>query len=192
MDNLQETYSSLTQQIAEEHRKVFELLDMNELQQILDVIEKAENVFLYAAGREGISLRSFAMRLAHMGKRAYWLFDDTTVGIKPGDLFIMTIGAGRVGSFEYLLNKVHEAGGKILLFTANPDGEQVVRYADYKLFIHSTPYLLTRDDLVPTVQMMGNQYEQHLYMMCDVIIMLLVKQMGLTFDDLEARHRNVE
>ena len=46
--------------------------------------------------------------------------------------------------------------------------------------------------MIPTVQMMGNQYEQHLYMLCDVIIMLLVEDLGLTYDDLEARHRNVE
>ena len=40
--------------------------------------------------------------------------------------------------------------------------------------------------------MMGNQYEQHLYMLCDVIIMLLAEELGLTWADLEKRHRNVE
>lgn len=47
-------------------------------------------------------------------------------------------------------------------------------------------------DVVPTGQPMGNQYEQHLYMLTDVIVMLLVEDLGLTYDDLEARHRNAE
>ena len=60
------------------------------------------------------------------------------------------------------------------------------------MFVRATAYLAGRTDVIPTVQMMGNQYEQHLYMLCDVIIMLLVEDLGLTYDDLEARHRNVE
>lgn len=190
--NVKEEYVALTAQIAEEHRRVFEMLDTNELVQTMDAIESANSIFVYAAGREGISLRGFAMRLAHMGKKVYWLMDDTTISIRPGDLYITSEGSGSVGSFEYCLRKVHRAGGKILIFTGNPDGEHITSYADYQVFIHATAYLAYRDDVVPTVQMMGNQYEQHLYMLCDVIIMLLTKKVGLTYQNLEARHRNVE
>lgn len=190
--NLKEEYDLLTAQIAEEHRKVFELLNMSELEKAMDAIINAKHIFVYAAGREGISLRGFAMRLAHMGKKVSWVFDDTTIGIEPGDLYITSEGSGAVGSFEYYLNKVHKAGGKILTFTGNPDGDHVIRYADYPVFVRATAYLANRNDVIPTIQMMGNQYEQHLYMLCDVIIMLLVKKLGMTYDDLEARHRNVE
>lgn len=189
---LAKRYREITEAIAEEHRKVFELLDMDELQTAMDAIKKAENIFVFAAGREGISLRGFAMRLAHLGKTVHWVFDDTTVGIKPGDLYITSEGFGEVGSFTYYLKKVKEAGGEILTFTGNPDGRHVKEFADYVVFVRATAYLAGRTDVVPTIQMMGNQYEQHLYMLCDVIIMLLVEQLGLTYDDLEARHRNVE
>lgn len=189
---LEKEYRELTAQIAEEHRKIFERLDMQELSKAIDAISNASKIFVYAAGREGISLRGFAMRLAHLGKQVQWLFDDTTVGIKEGDLYITSEGSGEVGSFTYYLKKVHEAGGKILTFTGNPDGRHVTEYSDYPVFVRATAYLASRDDVVPTVQMMGNQYEQHLYMLCDVIIMLLAKKIDLTYVDLEARHRNVE
>ena len=189
---LEKRYKELTEAIAEEHRRVFELLDMNELRAAMDAIKKAENIFVFAAGREGISLRGFAMRLAHLGKTVHWVFDDTTVGIKPGDLYITSEGFGEVGSFTYYLQKVKAAGGTILTFNGNPDGKHIREFADISVFVRATAYLAGRTDVIPTVQMMGNQYEQHLYMLCDVIIMLLVEDLGLTYDDLEARHRNVE
>lgn len=190
--NYKEKYTFITTAITQEHQKVFELLSMEELRRAMNAIIGAKNIFVYAAGREGISLRGFAMRLAHLGKTVHWLFDDTTVGIKEGDLYITSEGFGNVGSFEYYLKKVKEAGGKILTFTGNPDGCHIKNYTDYTVFVRSTAYLANRSDVVPTIQMMGNQYEQHLYMLCDVIIMLLADEMNMTYDDLEALHRNVE
>ena len=98
---LERRYREITGEIAEEHRKVFELLDMEELAAAMEAIEKAETIFVFAAGREGISLRGFAMRLAHLGKKVHWVFDDTCVGIRPGDLYITSEGFGEVGSFAY-------------------------------------------------------------------------------------------
>lgn len=190
--DLEKRYQEITEAVAEEHRLVFEKLNMEELRGAMDAIKNSEHIFVFAAGREGISLRAFAMRLAHLGKEVHWVFDDTTIGIRPGDLYITSEGFGEVGSFTYYLEKVKEAGGKILMFTGNPDGAHVKKYADYEVFVRATAYLANRKDVVPTVQMMGNQYEQHLYMLCDVMIMLLTEEMGLTYKDLEARHRNVE
>ena len=191
-DILESRYREITENIAKEHRKVFQLLNMKELRGAMQAILDAKNIFVFAAGREGISLRGFAMRLAHLGKTAHWMFDDTAVGIRPGDLCITSEGFGEVGSFAYYLERVKAAGGTILMFKGNPDGKHIKEYADETVFVRATAYLANRDDVVPTIQMMGNQYEQHLYMLCDVIIMLLVEEMGLSYDDLERRHRNVE
>lgn len=190
--NIRESYRKLTSTIVEEHKKVFSLLSMDQLAIFVDAIVAAENIFIMGAGREGIALRGFAMRLAHMGKNSSWIWDDTTVGIKEGDLFIASDGCGRVGSFKYTFEKVKKAGGRLAMFTADPDGINVKDFADIVLFVRSQAYLVNRSDVVPTVQMMGNQYEQHLYMLCDVIVMLLVEKLNLTYENLEARHRNVE
>ena len=49
-----------------------------------------------------------------------------------------------------------------------------------------------QQDVVPTVQPMGNQYEQHLYLLMDIVAILLREDMGLSYADMEARHRNIE
>lgn len=191
--DIEKRYKEITKAVVDEHRKVFELLSMKELERTVRLIEAANRVFVYGMGREGISLRGFAMRLAHLGKEAHWQQDDTTTVIHPGDLFITSCSRGcDPGSLEHICRSVKAAGGKILMFTADPDEEFSRECADYPLFIHSTGFRMRRTDLVPTVQLMGNQYEQHLYMLTDVIIMLIVEDLGLTYKDLEARHRNAE
>ncbi|MEZ3485231.1 MAG: SIS domain-containing protein [Lachnospiraceae bacterium] len=196
-----ETYEKYCKAIIEEHEKVFGMLDMGQLKEFLDAVIAAKRIFLHGTGREGISMRSFAMRLAHLGKPAYWLMDDTTVGMHEGDLFIITDGRGDVGIHRRIVEQAAKTGAKIAMLTCLPEGNLARKYADHILFVHATVYMAeTADDpeapkqhdVVPTSQPMGNQYEQHLYLLLDIITILLKDEMGLTYEDMEKNHRNIE
>lgn len=201
MNNLEDTYRRMTRAIIAEHEQVFEKLDMAQLKTFLDAIVKARNIFVYGSGREGISMRGFAMRLAHLGKPTYWLFDDTTIGMHEGDLLILADGRGDVGIHRYFVKRAHESGAAIAVITGLPEGQLAREYADVVLYVHATVYLdegamgpgaPRQQDIVPTVQPMGNQFEQHLYLLMDVVAILLKDEMGLSYADMEARHRNIE
>lgn len=196
-----DTYREMYKAVVEEHEKVFEMLDMDQLKTFVDAIVAAKRIFITGGGREGISCRGFAMRLAHLGKPAYWLWDDTTIAMGEGDLFIISEGNGNVGMFKYILDRAKRTGAKIAMLTGLPEAESVVKYADIVLFIHSTVYMgdtanqpgaVRQHDVVPTKQPMGNQYEQHLYMLLDIIAILVKDATGQSYADMEARHRNVE
>lgn len=195
-----ETYQKFAKAIVEEHDAVFKLLDMDQLKVFMDAIITADRVFIHGTGREGISMRGFAMRLAHLGKKVHWLMDDTTIGMQEGDLFILTDGCGDVGIHRWIVQQAKKTGARIAVITGLPEGNLVKTYADLVLFIHSTVYMHESEDpnaprqhdVVPTNQPMGNQYEQHLYLLLDIIVILIKDEMGLTYDDMEARHRNVE
>ena len=45
---------------------------------------------------------------------------------------------------------------------------------------------------VPSMQPMGNLFEQHAFLLYDVLIMMLEREMKLSHDEMEERHRNVE
>lgn len=196
-----ETYEKYSKAIIEEHEKVFGMLDMGQLKEFMDAVIAAKRIFLHGTGREGISMRSFAMRLAHLGKHAYWLMDDTTVGMHEGDLFIITDGRGDVGIHRRIVEQASKTGAKIAMLTCLPEGNLAKNYADHILFVHATVYMaetaddpeaLKQHDVVPTSQPMGNQYEQHLYLLLDIITILLKDEMGLTYEDMEKNHRNIE
>lgn len=197
----QDTYRQLSEAIVREHEAVFAKLDMQQLRAFMDAIIKARNIFVYGSGREGISMRSFAMRLAHLGKPTHWLFDDTTPGMHAGDLLILSDGRGDVGIHRYFVKRAKESGATIAMVTGLPEGALAKTYADVVLFVHATVYLdeaamgpdaPRQHDVVPTVQPMGNQYEQHLYLLMDIVAILLREDMGLSYADMETRHRNIE
>ena len=201
MNNPADTYRRMTRAIIAEHGQVFEKLDMAQLKAFLDAIVKARNIFVYGSGREGISMRGFAMRLAHLGKPTYWLFDDTTIGMHEGDLLILADGRGDVGIHRYFVKRAHESGAAIAVITGLPEGQLAREYADVVLYVHATVYLdegamgpgaPRQKDVVPTVQPMGNQFEQHLYLLMDVVAILLKDEMGLSYADMASRHRNIE
>ena len=196
-----DTYNKFAKMIVEEHDAVFQKLDMGQLKDFLDAIIAAKHVFVYGTGREGISMRGFAMRLAHLGKPTFWLMDDTTIGMHEGDLFILADGRGDVGIHRRIVEQASASGARIAMITGLPEGYLAKNYADLILFVHSTVYLgdtsknpdaVKQQDVVPTEQPMGKQFEQHLYLLMDIIAILLKDEMGLTYADMEARHRNVE
>ena len=57
---------------------------------------------------------------------------------------------------------------------------------------HAEPDAPKQHDVVPTKQPMGNQYEQHIYLLMDIIAIIVKDEMGLDYDDMEANHRNIE
>lgn len=65
-----DTYQKYYKAMLQEHEAVFKKLNMEQLKQFVDLIIKSNKIFVHGAGREGISLRGFAMRLAHLGKPA--------------------------------------------------------------------------------------------------------------------------
>ena len=112
------TYEEYSLLVLEELRQVSDCIREEEITMLLQKIHDAERIFLLGVGREGLSTRAFTMRLMHLGKQAYWIWDDTTPGIWPGDLLICTSGSGEIGHEIYICQRAKEQGADIALITA--------------------------------------------------------------------------
>lgn len=77
-------YAELTKIVIEENRNVLEAVSEKEIAALIDEIEKAKVIQLFAMGRMTASMRGFAMRLKHMGFDAYVVFDTTTPASSSG------------------------------------------------------------------------------------------------------------
>lgn len=175
------------------HRELGEVLaHMNDqsVETALQMIERANRIVLLSGGREGLALKFFAMRLMHLGKDAHWATSDTCPAVHEGDLFICVGGAGGECFVLYTEKSIKQTGAQILCVTANPESE-MARLADGVLVIPAQAY---RSDsfAVPTVQTMGNLFEQSEVLVFDVLTALLRDRMGQTDADMEKRHRNFE
>lgn len=184
-------YKELYELVLKEHRRVFEEQPEEELEALMDAVMSAERIFVFGAGREGIAARSFAMRIMHLGKETFWLLDDTTPGMKEGDLFLAVNGSGRIGFIDYFLDQAKKTGARIAVITGAP-AERTPSEADVNVFVPAAVYKGTDKRVVPSEQPMGNLYEQHLFLLFDILVMMLEKKMGLIHAQMESRHRNVE
>lgn len=189
--NMFESYLKYTKIVLDEHRRVFEAQDLVQLESFVKAIAVAQRIFVVGAGREGIAARSFAMRLMHLGKEVHWVWDDTTPGMKSGDMYLAVDGSGRIGHIDYLTEQAAATGAAIGIITGDPR-QRIPQLADHLLFVPAAVYKGTDPRAVPSIQPMGNLFEQHLFLLFDIMAMLLRDEMGLTSQQMESRHRNIE
>ncbi len=185
-------YKELYQTIQNEHTKVFEKLDVNNLDRFMGVVKKHNRIFFIGVGREGLAARAFAMRLMHMGKEIYWIWDDTTPNIEKGDLLVAVLGDGQIGHIDYVCRKAKEAGAFLYVVTGSPSGKTASSLADDIFFVPASVYRGT-DEVIPSSQPMGNLFEQCLFIIFDIIVMMIVDSTDdISFEKMSLRHRNVE
>lgn len=190
MDRFQE----LSKIALDELSEVFARMSDENVRELLEEIKNAKRVFLLGAGREGLSTREFAMRLMHLGKESHWIWDDTTPSMNKGDLFICACGSADVAHENIICDNAKKTGATILLITPSAKGH-ILEIADKVIRIPATAYKAvynSEDEYVPTAQMMGNQFEQALLVFFDVIVMMLSEEMGISKEEMEVRHRNIE
>jgi 6-phospho-3-hexuloisomerase len=181
---------NLGKTISEELAKVFERIDLAQVEAFMAAIDRAKRIILIGVGREGLATRAFTMRLMHMGFDAHWVWDDTTPSIGKGDLLIATSGCGEIGHIHYVVETAKKCGARVAVVTGDPH-KKTAKIADVLLFVPAAVYLGTAD-VVASVQPMGNLFEQALLITFDMIVMILRDRKGITPEQMEHRHRNLE
>lgn len=183
-------FKLLHKTILQELDQVFERINCEDVESLMDAINNSNRIFLMGVGREGLATRAFAMRLMHYGKEVHWCWDDTTPAVEKYDLFILTSGSGEIGHIHYVASEVKKTGAKIALVTGVPD-RKTSELADIILWVPASVYK-GKDNVVPSIQPMGNLFEQSLFILFDMIIMNLVDNSTTTFEEMSNRHRNFE
>ena len=176
--------------ILDELKEVFGRVDRAQVDAFKKEILNARRIVLIGVGREGLSTRAFTMRLMHLGLDVQWIWDDTTKALEEGDLLIATSGCGEIGHIHYVVEKAKKNGARVALVTGDPY-KKTAPLADVLLFLPAAVYLGTAD-VVPSIQPMGNLFEQGLLIMFDMIVMELVKELNMTKEKMESNHRNLE
>lgn len=184
------SFAAIAAAVSSELGSVTQRIDEREVQELVDRLLAAKAVVLVGVGREGLAARAFAMRLAHAGVNAHWVWDDTTPPVGPDDVVVAVSGSGRIPHIESVMSNARGTGASTVVITAAPDAVTAAS-ADACVFVPAPAYLAS-GDLVASIQPMGSLFEQALFVLFDCAILMLMAQSGLDFSDLSARHRNIE
>lgn len=179
-------------EIADEVRECLSRIDAEEVEAALAILEGAPRVFVAGAGRSGLAMRAFAMRLMHLGITSYVVGEMVTPSFAAGDVLVIGSGSGRTESLLGVARKAKALGGRIQLFTIDR-ASPLAELADVTVRIPApSPKAVTSVDTANSVQPLGSLFEQSLFLLGDALILLLMERRRISSDEMFGRHANLE
>ncbi len=162
----------------------------DQIQVMAAPIQTAHRIVLHGVGREGLMMKSLAMRLFHLGLDAHVVGDMTTPPVGAGDLLIVSAGPGHFSTVAALVDVAKSAGASTMCVTAQPM-EAVPSVADH--VVHLPAQTMANDQVgSASVLPMGSLFEAAQFMFFEMLVLHLREELGLSPDDLRANHTNLE
>ena len=183
------TFSDLHDSMLAEIGGVLARVSEEEYRQFCTDIAGASRTVCFGLGREGLALRGFCMRLAHLGLDAHMAGDVTALPIGPGDLLIVTSGPGNLTLTAAMIELGHRAGARVTVITAQPDGPDP-NAADARVVIPAQT--MANDRASASILAMGTAFEIALGIFFDLAIITLQELTGQTLEQMRQRHFNLE
>ncbi|OYT54578.1 MAG: 6-phospho-3-hexuloisomerase [Candidatus Altiarchaeales archaeon ex4484_2] len=178
---------------------VIKQLDEGQTEDMVEVIQSANRIFLMGAGRSGLAAKAFAMRLVQLGLTAYVIGESVTPGMKDDDILIAVSGSGQTSSIISAAEVAKGIGSKVLAVTSYPDS-LLGELADLTVEIKGrTKIDIEKDHLRnqiegrhSTLTPLGTLFEDSVMIFFDGIIAGLMTSLKAEEQDLKARHATIE
>jgi 6-phospho-3-hexuloisomerase len=187
-------YEELRDRALAELTQLLGLVEEGELLGLIDEIERAPRIFLLGAGRSGLAVRGYAMRLMHLGFSVHVVGDVTTPSIQSSELLISVSGSGTTRGIVQVAETARRAGARLACMTTVRTSP-LAQMADCCVVIPaSTPKAAENQDsrIVRSSQPLASLFEQGVSLLCDLQIALLKERRGESEESMMARHANLE
>jgi 6-phospho-3-hexuloisomerase len=161
-----------------------------QLEKLVDQISEAGRVFVAGAGRSGLMMRAFAMRLMHLGLDVYVVGDTVTRSLSKGDLLIIGSGSGETKSIVPMIEKARILKASVAALTLS-QASTIGGLADIVVLLPGAPKDQV-DNEASTIQPMGSLFEQMLLILCDAVVLRLMEKQSLSGKAMYGNHANLE
>ena len=191
MENFARLYRENCDAVLNELRRTVESIDPAQLEQLVEAILEADQVFFVGVGRVLLSLEAVCKRLAHLGIRAHYVGEVTEPAITPNDLLIVGSGSGASLFPLGIARKAREAVDcRIVHIGSNPDSP-MKDICDFmvRIPVRTKLYL---DDEIDSVQPMTSLFEQALLLVGDILAKMIIEYRQLDMKGLWRHHANLE
>lgn len=177
-------------EVLKEIKRALRTLDPAGIERLVEDLSKARQIFCLGAGRSGILLRAFCMRLNHLGFNAYMAGGLPCPPAGAGDLIVVASGSGKTPSVLSIMKNGRVAGAKVTLFTT-AESDAASLEADAVIRIAAPSGLVNSNDRA-TSQPMRSLFEQVVFIACETMVSILKNRIGLADEVMATRHANLE
>lgn len=182
--------SDYVKTILNELSKHSTAIEDEQAERLVTSILSAQKVFVTGAGRSGLMGKSFAMRLTHIGIKAYVIGETNTPSFTKEDLLIVGSGSGRTETLLVLTKKAKAIGGKVAAFTLSTESP-IADLADEVILLSGAPKDQQKGSH-HTIQPMGSLFEQSLLLTYDAVILRLMEMKEFDTHTMYGHHANLE
>lgn len=181
----------LGREVLRELDRTLTAISPQEADLLLAAVMAAPRIFVAGAGRSGLAVKAFAMRLMHMGRQVFVAGEIVTPGIEAGDLLIIGSGSGQTASLCAMAERAKAVGATVALATIFPDSP-IGRIADVVVKIPAPTPKSSSAGQAASIQPMGSLFEQSLFLFLDIVILQLMRRRSIDSDAMFKRHANLE
>jgi len=186
--SFRDTYKTILNELGDSLAKINEV----EVEHLLNRIIERESIFVVGAGRVGLMLHSFAMRLYHLGFGSYIVGSTTCPPISSEDLLIVASSSGETATVREVVGRASLEKAEIIAITATPDST-IAGLASSMLFVEAPSTLqLGEEGALVSQQPMKTLFEQSLFVLLESMVLRIMYKTGQRADDMAQRHANLE
>lgn len=182
MDRLGKT----TDYLLDEARTTLQQVDPHAVDRLLTEIDKARHVVIFGRGRSGRVAQAFAIRLGHLGYRAFFVGETSTPPVRENDLVLLVSGSGETFSVTLTGKIANDMDAPVIAITASPESE----LADTSDHIVHVPIPDETKDA--TLAPLGTRFEFTTSLLFEGIIAELMHRLGEDEESMSRRHATLE
>ena len=183
-------FKSVEQKIVNEIAATLDNIAVEEVEELVAEIEKAERVFFVGVGRVLLSLEGIAKRLAHLGVQTVVVGQITEPAITEKDLLIVGSGSGE-SSFPLAIARKAKRFKATVAHIGSNGNSSMKEYTDFFIRIPVQTKLALPGE-IPSVQPMTSLFEQCLLLLGDSIALMMVEEKAIDMHSLWQYHANLE
>lgn len=142
------------------------------------------------AGRVGMAVKAFCMRLGHLGYRSWFIGDTTVPHIEKGDTLFVASGSGETKTIAILTKIAKENGARIICVTGNKEST-IAKLSDFVLEM-KVPSAVNPVNGWLSQQPMTTLNEQCLFLLLDSVVLGLMGYLNQDHYSMWHRHSNLE
>ena len=183
-------YTETRKMVLKELDTALSSVDEGQVEQLIDVISNAQQVFFIGVGRVMLALQAIAKRLAHLGIQAHYVGEITEPCLTENDVLIVGSGSGNTLFPVAIANKAHSVGAKVVHIGSNPNSA-IAGITDLMVRIPvRTKFYL--EDEIDSEQPMTTLFEQSLLLLGDIGAKMIIDRRQLDIKELWRYHANME
>ncbi|WXG40102.1 MAG: 6-phospho-3-hexuloisomerase [Candidatus Freyarchaeum deiterrae] len=181
-----------------------EIIDDNEVDQLVELLinglKSNKRIFVVGAGRSGLVVRAFAMRLMHLGFEVFVVGETITPAVTKKDILIAISGSGRTKLVvESSRIAKQDVDATLVVITSYPDSP-LAELADLVVEIRGRTKITEQNDYIQRqikgehfpLTPLGTLFESTVLAFLDGLITELMEKTGTDEKTLKERHAVIE